>query len=180
VDVTEVTVTWDNTALKAWAETGAGPQAALDLFAGRVTNEMKRLCPVSPVMPVYAYPVPAGRSRGPAYKGRGLALPGGADVSRTRYPGDLPLHPSGYLRSSIHAFRQGDGSIIIGPTADYGEYVNDGTPPHEISSTGPWPLRNRASGQVFGRHVHHPGTRPVHFVERSLGILAGETVHVDG
>jgi hypothetical protein len=174
----EITVQWDEAAVKAWAAHGAAPAAAMDLFAGRVVTAMKALCPVSPVMPVYAQPVPPGSSKGPVYRGRGLARPGGPDVSRIRYPGDLPLRPSGFLRSSIHAFREPDGSIIVGPTAPYARWVNDGTPPHDIDSTGSWPLRNRATGQVFGPHVHHPGTKAVHFIERAAEAVTG-TVHVD-
>jgi hypothetical protein len=174
----EIQITWDSAAVKAWAEHGSEPGAAMDLFAGRLVNTMKALCPVSPVMPVYAQPVPLGSSKGPAYKGRGLARPAGPDVSRTRYPGDLPLRPTGYLRSSIHAFREPDGSIIVGPTAPYAEYVNNGTPAHLIESTGPWPLRNRASGQVFGPVVHHPGTKAVHFIERAAESLGGQVIRV--
>jgi hypothetical protein len=84
-----------------------------------------------------------------------------------------PLHRSGNLRSSVHAFRQVNGDVLVGPTADYGEYVNDGTRPHIIRSRGPWPLRNRETGQVFGQVVHHPGTRPVHFIERTADSFEG-------
>src|SRR5260370_26594576 len=177
-----VKVVFDDAAIKLWSrELGAAPQRALDLLAGKVTIAMKAACPVSPVQPAYAYPVPLGRSKGTTYQtpgrfGRGLALPKGPNVPRTRYPGDLPLRPSGYLRSSIHAFPQPDGSIIIGPTAPYAAYVNNGTPPHEIHSTRPWPLRNRATGQVFGPMVHHPGTAAAHFVERAAESIAGTAV----
>lgn len=78
-----------------------------------------------------------------------------------------PLHRSGRLRSSIMATRQPDGSYHIGPHEDYAGYVNEGTPAHLIVSRGPWPLRNRETGQVFGRVVHHPGTMPTHFIERA-------------
>jgi hypothetical protein len=86
---------------------------------------------------------------------------------------EAPVSPvwtghSGHLRSSVHAFRQGDGSILIGPTASYSGYVIRGTRPHPIDSHGPWPLRNRRTGQVFGRHVDHPGTRPNDFLTRGL------------
>jgi hypothetical protein len=134
--------------------------AVMDHAAAVIANGQKRRCPVSPVYPAYA--------------SGGVPVAGG-----TRYPGDFPLRASGYLRSSIRAVRQADGSIWIGPTADYGGYVNDGTPPHEIDSSGPWPLRNRATGRVFGRHVHHPGTRGAHFVERSLEDVAGAVYHVE-
>jgi hypothetical protein len=177
----EVRVVWDDAAVKLWTEApGAQPQRGLDLLAGELVTVMKALCPVSPVQPVYAQPVPLGKSKGPAYAarriGRGLAWPGGPDVSRRRLPGDLPLRPSGYLRSSIRAFRTADG-VIVGPTADYAEYVNNGTPPHSIDSTGSWPLRNRASGQVFGPHVNHPGTPAVHFIEQAAEAIQGRAVH---
>jgi hypothetical protein len=125
---------------------------AMAATAGRITNSMKRLAPVSPVYPVSGATVPGGR----------------------RYGGDFPLRPSGYMRSSIRAYRMPDGSIIIGPSADYSAYVNDGTRPHTITSHGPWPLRNRATGRVFGPLVHHPGTRAVRFVERSIEGLGTE------
>lgn len=104
------------------------------------------------------------------------ALPAGTRTRRLA--GDFPLRPSGYMRSSVAAFRQADGSIIIGPTADYAPYVNDGTPPHEIRSHGPWPLRNRQTGAVYGRVVHHPGYAGSHFVERAGDDLDGRVWHV--
>lgn len=87
-----------------------------------------------------------------------------------------PKHRSGNLRSSVHAFRQPDGDVIVGPTADYGRYVNDGTVPHVIESHGPWPLRDEW-GHVFGRVVHHPGTRGQHFVEKTAESLDGRVYH---
>lgn len=90
-----------------------------------------------------------------------------------------PLHRSGNLRSSIHAFRMGtpgDRYYIIGPTADYAPYVEEDTRPHLIVSHGPWPLRNRETGQVFGRVVHHPGTRGQHFVQRTADTFSGRMV----
>lgn len=41
---------------------------------------------------------------------------------------------------------------------DYAAVVELGGRPHEIRSHGDYPLRNRETGQVFGRVVHHPGT----------------------
>lgn len=175
--MSDVTVVFDNAAIKAWAsEHGSQPQAALDYFAGVCVVNMKRLCPVSPVQAVYAYPVPPGSSTGSPHTGRPISRPAGPAVPRSRAGGDLPLRPSGYLRSSIHAFRQADGSIIVGPTAPYAKFVNDDTEPHVIKSTGPWPLRNRASGQVFGPVVHHPGTKGAHFIEQTAALLNGERV----
>jgi hypothetical protein len=89
------------------------------------------------------------------YATKGATVPGGR-----RFAGDFPLRPSGFLRSSCRRVREADGGYIIGPTAPYALWVNNGTPPHVIESTGPWPLRNRATGQVFGWVVHRPGTSP--------------------
>lgn len=84
-----------------------------------------------------------------------------------------PLHRSGALRSSVHAERQADGSVLIGPSLEYGKYVNEGTRPHIIRSHGPWPLRNRETGQVFGPVVHHPGTTAQPFVEETAADING-------
>ena len=151
---------WDSAAVRAFAS-GENPNVAavLDHISAILENGMKRRCPVSRVVPIYAT--------------RGATVPGGR-----RFAGDAPLRPSGYLRSSIHRFRVQGGDILIGPTADYAEYVNDGTLPHEITSHGSWPLRNRATGQVFGRHVNHPGTRPTRFVERSVEDVQGMVFRV--
>ena len=87
-----------------------------------------------------------------------------------------PLHRSGALRSSVHSERQPDGSVLVGPSLEYGKYVNDGTPPHIIRSKGNYPLRNRETGQVFGREVHHPGTRPQPFVQETAADINGITI----
>ena len=88
-----------------------------------------------------------------------------------------PLHRSGNLRSSEKAFRQPDGDVIVGPTADYAKYVNDDTVPHVIESHGPWPLRNRETGEVFGRIVHHPGTKGQHFIEKTADSMDGRVYY---
>lgn len=153
-------------------------QATVARLAATAKQRMKYHCPVSPVFPTYADPVTLGYSVGQAYqrRGAGLARRGGAPVSLRRLVGDLPLRPSGYLRNSIEMFRV-PGGFDIGPTADYGRYVNQGTRPHIIRSHGPWPLRNRATGQVFGRTVHHPGTAPSYFVQRTAAEMDGTVVH---
>jgi hypothetical protein len=89
-----------------------------------------------------------------------------------------PLHRSGNLRSSERIIKQPNGDTIIGPTASYGAYVNDGTPPHIIRSTGPWPLRNPETGQVFGRVVHHPGTKPARFIEAAAREIDGMQIRI--
>lgn len=51
-------------------------------------------------------------------------------------------------------------TAILSAIADHAAFVRDGTPSHPITSHGAWPLRNRETGQIFGRQVQHPGTRP--------------------
>jgi hypothetical protein len=43
--------------------------------------------------------------------------------------------------------------------APIGLFAEVGTRPHIIRSKGDWPLRNRKTGQVFGKEVNHPGTQ---------------------
>jgi hypothetical protein len=85
--------------------------------------------------------------------------------------------PSGYLRSSI-GHRVGKDAISlyvdVGATAltpdgiPIGLLVELGTEAHTITSHGDYPLRNRQTGQVFGRSVEHPGTAPQPFLRPAL------------
>jgi hypothetical protein len=85
-------------------------------------------------------------------------------------------HPPGHLRDSIETERLPGGEYHIGPTADYGAYVNNGTPPHIIRSHGKWPLRG--GGRVFGQVVHHPGYRGAHFIEEAARDIDGIREHL--
>lgn len=57
----------------------------------------------------------------------------------------------------------------------YWASVEYGSDEHVIESHGKWPLRNKETGQVFGRRVLHPGTpeqpfmRPALYRVRDLG-----------
>ena len=82
-------------------------------------------------------------------------------------------NPSGFLRSSCRAAREPDGSMIIGPTAPYGLWVQNGTPPHIIRAHGDYSLHNAHTGQYFGPVVHHPGTAAQPFITDSLAAIAG-------
>jgi hypothetical protein len=85
--------------------------------------------------------------------------------------------PSGYARSKI-GWRLGRDDIslyvdVVSPalTPDgkpYGLFIEVGTDPHVIESHGPYPLRNRRTGQVFGRRVQHPGTEPQPYLRPAL------------
>lgn len=85
--------------------------------------------------------------------------------------------PSGWLRSHIQwrFGRDEEGMFwdIESPAtsvhgAPYGLFMEVGTKPHGIDSKGPWPLRNRHTGQVFGQHVNHPGTAPRPYLRPAL------------
>jgi hypothetical protein len=152
---TEVHVVWDDAAAKLFCEVDGGSVAhAMSRLADGLVLSMKYHCPVY-----------TGPPRGP-----------------------VPGHPrqvarrSGTLRSSIRKFRQPDGSYLIGPTDVtasgelLGPMIEDGTPPHDIDSTGPWPLYSAATNTYFGRHVHHPGTRPHPFIAPAAAELNGVTL----
>lgn len=76
---------------------------------------------------------------------------------------------TGELVASIHA--RGN-TVWVG--TDHWAPTEYGSRPHLIVSHGSWPLRDRATGQVFGRVVHHPGTpaqpfmRPAVFQTRAI------------
>lgn len=89
---------------------------------------------------------------------------------------------AGYARDRIHIER---GVDPIGPWWDIGSDATtpDGTnyplilelgsPPHEISSHGDYPLRDK-HGRVFGKTVQHPGTRPYPWLRASLADIRGQ------
>lgn len=54
------------------------------------------------------------------------------------------------------------------PKARYAGFVEFGTRPHEIRPVTKKVLANRKTGQIFGKLVHHPGTRPNPFMERII------------
>lgn len=89
---------------------------------------------------------------------------------------------TGRMRSSVEWVigRDGDGlHADIGPGEaartpegyPYPVGVEFGTKPHRIDSKGDYPLRNRRTGQVFGRRVQHPGNRPQPFIRPALDVL---------
>jgi len=74
----------------------------------------------------------------------------------------------GNLRQSIRGSMTGWASGKIEVGVDYGIYVHEGTRPHIIASHGNYPLRNKITGQIFGRKVNHPGTRANPFLQRAI------------
>jgi len=91
----------------------------------------------------------------------------------------------GYARDRINVQR---GADLLGPFRDVGSDATSpdgynyplglelGTRPHTITSKGNYPLRNRKTGQIFGRTVNHPGTRPYPWCRAALADLAGRVL----
>lgn len=52
------------------------------------------------------------------------------------------------------------------PTAKYALFVHEGTAPHIIQAVKKKVLANKSTSQIFGRVVHHPGTKPNQFMPR--------------
>lgn len=105
--------------------------------------------------------------------GQKRRIPVSADGSHGR--------PPGYARDSIHVERGRDaegpyrdvGADALAPNGyDYPLGLELGTAPHVIESHGDYPLRDK-HGNVFGRRVDHPGTRPYPWCRAALADLAG-------
>lgn len=95
--------------------------------------------------------------------------------------------PPGYARSKIHVERGADpagpywdvgtGDDALTPDGtNYPLILELGSPRHEIRSKGDYPLRNRKTGQVFGRAVDHPGTKPYPWLRAALADIAGRSL----
>ena len=119
----------------------------------------------APAMEQAATVVAAGQKR---------RMPVSQDGSYGRAPG--------YARDRVHVERGRDrqgpfwdvGSDAMTPDGyNYPLGLELGTRPHTIVSHGDYPLRNRKTGQVFGRVVDHPGNDPMPWCRVSLGDLAG-------
>lgn len=79
---------------------------------------------------------------------------------------------TGELRDSVREAWSGGlvGRVYVGDPEvnEYWPSVEYGSDPHEIVSHGKWPLRNKETGQVFGRRVNHPGTPEQPFMRPAL------------
>jgi hypothetical protein len=73
---------------------------------------------------------------------------------KVRFPGEL--------RGIVSV--GGSGPLVA--SAPHWKFIEFGTAPHWIDSTGPWSLRSDA-GVYFGRRVWHPGTRATHFMSNA-------------
>ena len=82
---------------------------------------------------------------------------------------------TGYLLQNW-GFDIGDLQARWYPKAAYAPYVELGTRPHVITAVNAKVLANKKTGQIFGKIVHHPGTRANPFLER---ILAASQPDID-
>ncbi len=89
---------------------------------------------------------------------------------------------TGRLRSSIKVRSTKKGLIVW--MADYGKFVEFGTPPHVIKPTEKKALKFKSGGKViFAKQVKHPGSRPNPFVRNAInnklrGIIIEEMIKV--
>lgn len=80
----------------------------------------------------------------------------------------------GNLRQSIRSSMLGVASGMVEVGAEYGVYVEAGTRPHIIVPKVKRALANRRTNQMFGRVVHHPGTKPNPFFGRGVDASQGD------
>jgi HK97 gp10 family phage protein len=74
----------------------------------------------------------------------------------------------GTLRQSISSRMEGRIRAVVESRAKYSSYVDQGTRPHTITVSNRKVLANRRTGQIFGRVVHHPGTRAQPFFTNAV------------
>jgi hypothetical protein len=74
---------------------------------------------------------------------------------------------SGKLRQSVTSQMTGIGSGKVEVGSSYGIFVHDGTKPHIIQVKKKRCLANVKTGQIFGKIVHHPGTKANPFLQNA-------------
>lgn len=74
---------------------------------------------------------------------------------------------TGYLVQNW-AFEVGNLQARWYPKASYAPFVEFGTAPHEIRPVNKRVLANAKTGEIYGKLVHHPGTRANPFMERII------------
>lgn len=74
----------------------------------------------------------------------------------------------GNLRQSIKSRMLGVARGAVEVNAKYAVPVHEGSRPHIIRVRNKRVLANRRTGQIFGKRVKHPGTRPNKFLQRAV------------
>ncbi len=95
-----------------------------------------------------------------------------SDVLQFKTPRGLR---TGYLQASwgqpgvgLELANTGKLSGRIWSNARYALFVHEGTRPHLIAVVRKRVLANKKTGEIFGRFVHHPGTKPNRFLPRII------------
>src|ERR1700687_3129441 len=94
-----------------------------------------------------------------------------AILAKFTVPGIVPVR-TGYLVQNW-AWEVGDLMARWYPKASYAPYVEFGTAPHIIRAVNRRVLAD-ADGNVFGKAVRHPGTKPNPFLERIVAAAEPE------
>lgn len=74
----------------------------------------------------------------------------------------------GNLRQNIKQNRINKLKGEVDSKAKYSGYVHEGTRPHIIRAKRKKVLASRRTGQIFGKVVRHPGTKPNPYMKRAL------------
>lgn len=80
----------------------------------------------------------------------------------------------GNLRQSIKKRMTSQLSGIIEVLANYAVYVHEGTSPHIIRTRSAKVLASKKTNQVFGKVVHHPGTKARPFLQDAIDKNEGQ------
>lgn len=73
----------------------------------------------------------------------------------------------GNLRQSIHSYSKNKNTNVVTAGAKYAIFVHMGTRPHIINIRKKKVLADR-NGNIFGKVVHHPGTKANPFFTRAM------------
>jgi hypothetical protein len=89
----------------------------------------------------------------------------------------VPAHEGGELKASIGSHMDVH-DVIVEAEAPYAAYVEEGTKPHGIDSTGPWSLWSPPTAsrgeRYYGRHSEHPGAKPHPYLRPALYTVRGD------
>ncbi len=81
--------------------------------------------------------------------------------------GIVPIR-TGFLRESVNR-RETPNGFLVYASAPYSKFVDQGTTPHWIFPRNARVLRwfGEFEAPIFAWRVYHPGTKAVHFIERT-------------
>lgn len=83
-------------------------------------------------------------------------------------PANKGISTGNTLRQNIKARMTSKLAGEVVASRPYAIFVHEGTHPHTIVPVNKRVLANKRTGEIFGKLVHHPGTRPNPFFERAI------------